>query len=301
MKTESKTIILITLILFTCLAFAICIPVQAENAVSGKSAQAVSLEPLKDSEFLYELVQHLYRWYIDESDLQDYSSLKTFEVWLQIQDPALDPGDNSQFVALTIPDFSLKLILKKTDYQISKLKLHVTSDAFKIIKVSRITVPEQPPQGSHVKVIDKDQMLDYLFKHRSDKVFPEGEFFNRMRLAVRNHMTEEHAEESVELKKIKEHIVFFAPLSPAANECWVFWETGRKLIRFASDIALENPAVWEHDSLATKIFDLDDQVVVSLEEVPGSNAYMTRDQVGRALYNCVVLGKKQIIVVEGDR
>ncbi len=43
------------------------------------------------------------------------------------------------------------------------------------------------------------------------------------------------------------------------------------------------------------IYDIDEQVVVSLQEVPGSNAYLTRDQVGRALYNCMILGKRVIL------
>jgi hypothetical protein len=50
--------------------------------------------------------------------------------------------------------------------------------------------------------------------------------------------------------------------------------------------------MWEHDELAVSFYDLDEQVVVSLDEVAGSNAYLTRDQVGRALFNCIVLGKR---------
>ena len=86
-----------------------------------------------------------------------------------------------------------------------------------------------------------------------------------------------------------------APLSPVANQLWVFWENGRALLRFASDIDLSNDAVWENCNLAVKMWELDEQVVVSLDEVAGSNAYMTRDQVGRALYNCVVLGRRQVL------
>ena len=41
--------------------------------------------------------------------------------------------------------------------------------------------------------------------------------------------------------------------------------------------------------------DIDEQTVVSLDEVAGSNAYLTRDQVGRALFNCIVLGKRMIL------
>jgi hypothetical protein len=35
--------------------------------------------------------------------------------------------------------------------------------------------------------------------------------------------------------------------------------------------------------------------VVSLDEVAGSNAYMTRDHVGRILFNCIVLGRRVIL------
>ena len=60
---------------------------------------------------------------------------------------------------------------------------------------------------------------------------------------------------------------------------------------------LRFPNVTERDKrhfreLAVDLFDVDEQVVVSLDEVGGSNAYLTRDQVGRALYNCIVLGRR---------
>jgi hypothetical protein len=55
---------------------------------------------------------------------------------------------------------------------------------------------------------------------------------------------------------------------------------------------LTNPAVWEHETLAVKLFSLDQKVVVSLDEVAGSNAFMTRDEAGRALFNCIVLGRR---------
>ena len=38
------------------------------------------------------------------------------------------------------------------------------------------------------------------------------------------------------------------------------------------------------------------QTVVSLDEAAGSNAFLTRDQIGRALFNCVVLGRRIEVV-----
>jgi hypothetical protein len=89
-----------------------------------------------------------------------------------------------------------------------------------------------------------------------------------------------------------EQVIHLAPLSPVANETWVFWESGHKLFYFASDIDLANPKVWEHQSLLARIFDLDEQVVVSHEEAAGSNRFLTRYQVSRALFNCIVLGQR---------
>ncbi len=67
------------------------------------------------------------------------------------------------------------------------------------------------------------------------------------------------------------------------------------MLKFASDIDLSNPIVWDHDEMSVKPYDIDTQVVVSMNEVAGSNAYMTRDQIGRALYNCIVLGKRVVL------
>jgi len=64
------------------------------------------------------------------------------------------------------------------------------------------------------------------------------------------------------------------------------------LLYFASDIDLSNPAVWQHETLLARLFDVDQQVVVSPAEAPGSNRFLTRYQVSRALFNCVVLGQR---------
>ena len=72
----------------------------------------------------------------------------------------------------------------------------------------------------------------------------------------------------------------------------MFWEAGRKLLYFASDIDLANPDVWRHEALVARIFDLDQQVVVTHEEAPGSNRFLTRYQVSRALFNCVIFGQR---------
>ena len=134
------------------------------------------------------------------------------------------------------------------------------------------------------------EMRDYLFRTRNQRDYPDAALVERLRVAVREQAVEEGILPAN--APTAEHVVHLAPLSPVANEVWVFWEAGRKLLYFASDIDLANPAVWQHQTLAARIFDLDEQVVVSHEEAPGSNRFLTRYQVGRALYNCIVLGQR---------
>ena len=89
-----------------------------------------------------------------------------------------------------------------------------------------------------------------------------------------------------------QQLISIAPLSPAANETWVLWEIRRKLFHISSDIDLADPTVWKYQTLNVRVFDLQQQVVVSHEEATSSNFYMTRHQVSRVLFNCIVLGQR---------
>jgi hypothetical protein len=130
-------------------------------------------------------------------------------------------------------------------------------------------------------------MREYLFRTRAEATFPDEALRERLRVAVRTQLGV-----NPEGRFPGRQIVHLAPLSPVANEVWIYWENSRLLIRFASDIDLVDPAVWKHETLMVKTWDVLNQVVVSLDESAGSNAFMTRDQIGRALYNCLVLGQR---------
>ena len=102
----------------------------------------------------------------------------------------------------------------------------------------------------------------------------------------------------------------FAALQPAdtnagylarllANEVWVFLENQNLFMQFSSDSDIEAPALWSAQELRVRTIDAARNTLVSLEEMPGSNVFATRDQVGRLLYNCIILGKR-ILVVNSD-
>jgi hypothetical protein len=240
--------------------------------------------------YLYEVLGHLYRWYLDEVDVRAATKGGNCTVWVRELSPELDPGDCSQFGEIILPVLGLSVTVKKADYTIDELSVEVVSDRFKIVRVGRVELASNLAASYTPVELDGTELRDYLFQRRGEVAFPDAALVTRLRVAARQEL-DACIKDSGKVIAAGNRTVHCAPLSPVANELWVFWEAGRVLIRFASDLDLANPHVWEHEELAAKIYDIDEQVIVSLQEAPGSNAYLTRDQVGRALYNCVILGR----------
>ncbi len=256
---------------------------------------AESLVPaeLTQPSYLYEVVRHLYRWHLDETEIEQMVSQKKFVCWLARLNPELDPGDHSAFAEILLPQLNMRVVVKKADYAVEEMGVDVKGSQYKITRITRGNVPDRKPSVYQVVQADMKQMREYLFRTRNQQDFPDEQMIERMRRALRQEMSREGL--SLNQDALSEKVVHLAPLSPVANETWVFWEDGRKLFYFASDIDLGDPAVWEHETLMARIFDLDQQVVVSREEAPGSNRFLTRYQVSRVLFNCVVLGRRVAI------
>ena len=256
---------------------------------------------LSEREYLFEVVRHLYRWYLDETDVEKIVGKREVAFWVEERMPKLDPGDKSRFGEIIIPDLDVRVTVKKADYAIEELGLVVKDDTFKIINVARGGLPSES-SGYKVVSTSYQAMRDYTHRTRALAQFPQDALLLQMRLCARERILQYlHNREQDGLKnsigtldelKQREQIIHLSPLSNVANEAWLFWETGRMLIHFSSDIDLENPALWDHDELAVKLYNIDEQTVVSLDEVAGSNAYLTRDHVGRVLFNCIVLGRR---------
>jgi len=252
------------------------------------------VEDLSHKEEVYEVIGHLYRWYLDEIDIQKATKAGNTTIWLREMTPKLDPGDKSRFAELILPVLGVIVTLKKTDYTIEELNIKVATDNFKITRVSRINMPKNLEKAYIPVNINRDDLRKYLFTRRGEVKFPDEKLTERLRSTVRAQIRQHLQGKSRKLPDTPP-VIHFAPLSPVANELWVFWEAGRMLIHFSSDLDINNPHAREYDKLSAMIYDIDEQVVVSLQEVPGSNAYLTRDQVGRALYNCMILGKRVIL------
>ncbi len=292
MQMKSKMLLLTALIIGGCALGSS----QAQEAPKEAKVDAA----LRQEHLLYEVVRHLYRWYMDEADVEVIARNTQWRFWVRDLHPALDDGDKSAFGEVQIPQLGIAVQLKKADYKIDELGVAVKSGAFKITNVSRSDASDAiRPEQSVELMVDNAAMRKYLFESRAKLEFPNADLMERLRTSARRSIREEYAEKELAMPE-GDPVIHVSSISPVANELWVFWETGRMLIRFSSDIDLANPAVWQQEDLSVRSYDLDEQVVVSLHEVPGSNAYLTRDQVGRAIFNCVVLGQRVVLEREPE-
>jgi hypothetical protein len=260
----------------------------AHTAAPVAKAPAAPAE-LLDQKYLYEVVRYLYRWHLDEGEVEEALKEKSFVFWVKRVNAKLDDGDRSVLGEIYLPSVGIVVRVKKADYDMPELGVTIKNDRFKISEVEREELPGKAPADCVVVTVDKQEMVDYLFKTRNVHEYADAALVARMREAVRAEADDEGL-----LKGIApgERVVHLAPLSPVSNECWVFWEAGHKLFYVSSDIDLANPTVWQHEKLMAQIFDVNDQVIVAPDEAPGSNRFLTRNEVGRALYNCIVLGQR---------
>lgn len=259
---------------------------EAGPPVSGADA-AVGSADLTDRDFLYEVMRHLYRWHLDERDIEQAAGGDSFAFWVRRLDRERDEGDRSEWAEIGLPQLGVAATVKQTDYAIDELGIEVKDDRFRIVNVARRGFPAEPPPGTVGVKAPVDGMREYLFQTRRQAEYPDAAMFVRLRRALR-----EHLELDPDEREAGEHEVHVAPLSPVANELWLFVENKNWLVRYSSDLDLKNPALWDHAALAVQTYDIPNGTVVSRHEVPGSNEFLTRDQVGRALYNCMVLGRR---------
>jgi hypothetical protein len=138
-------------------------------------------------------------------------------------------------------------------------------------------------------------MEDYLFRTRAQREYPDQALQERLRVALRNAKSPSDAPLAAGPQTI-----YISSISPVSNELWIFWETRGWLIKYSSDSDIHNPAYWEIEKVGVHVYDLAKDVVVSLDEVEGSHAYITRDWAARAVFNCIVFGQRLVITPPAD-
>ena len=271
------------------------------SAVLGMIAlQAVPPEPEPPSslylEYISEIIRYLYSWHMDETMLANTDNITTLEVWARTIHPKLDSNDHSEFCEVLIPDMLYRIQMKKADYSIPELGIRITNQNFKVIAAERLDArPALSPEADKFS-FGRQSILDYHFRTRNEKLFPGDALLERMKAAVRTE-----SPVATTNTVTGPQTVYLAPISPVSNDLWLFWEAQRMLIRFSSDADLKSETYWMNKKLDVRFYDLDQHVVVSLAEVAGSNAFVTRDWAARVLFNCVVNGKKIIVEPQSDQ
>jgi len=263
----------------------------ARGAAHGGAAANVPGE-IVERTYLFELVRYLYRWHLSEEEIEMLSAEKQVVFGIRTVAVKLDAGDKSEEAEIVLPQVGMRVGLKKADYAIEETGAAVKSDRFKVIDVRRDAGAQSPrgvAAGYRVVEVGTQEMLEYLFKTRGEKDVVAADVVEKMRAAVRREAAKEKVLPGV---AVVAPVVHIAPLSPVANETWVYWEAGRKLFYFASDHDLGKAAGWDQSAMQVRIYDLDQQVVLSHEEAPGSNRFLTRYEASRAIFNCVVLGER---------
>lgn len=275
----------------SCLVFLLTGCASGPDRQTGTTATAPtsSVDKVLEQEFVFNVLTYIYRWHFDQSYVLEAGKQDTLDVWARILTPALDEGDRSEFGELWIPAVKTRVDLKRSDYHVPELSLQVRDRDFKVKRVSRQVRP--PTARSHYKVRSYAlaEVQDYLFAKRSDR----APIANRVRQAGRDliigFLAKEHPGEFMEAQTF--HI---APVSSVCNDCWVFWETGRKVMMFSADMDLSNAGASALSQLKLQVIDLDKDVVASSKEVPGSNAFVTKDWVGRLFFNCILFGERVV-------
>jgi len=256
----------------------------------NKVAQpAMTLSPLLEQPFVFAVLDYLYRWHFDQSFVLEQGKADAIEVWLRPLHPPLDAGDRSEFAEMWIPALNMRVELKRSDYRIPEMNLPVVDDTFKIEHVTRQLRPPAARSDYQVGRYAVAEVREHLFATRTNQVPLSNNLRTAARKLVVEYLNRTHPDPFTE-----DQIFFIAPVSTVCNDVWVFWETGRKLMLFSADVDLASPSFAQLSQLRIQVIDLDTGVVASTSEVPGSNAFVTKDWVGRIFYNCILYGERVV-------
>ena len=248
-----------------------------------------ALQPLLEKQFVLDVLQHVYRWHFDQSYILEAGKLDTLEVWARRLHPRLDPEDRSEFAELWIPVVCTRVELKRSDYKIPEMNLEVVDRSFKVKRVTRQLRPPASRSNYQVGRYALPEVQDYLFATRTDRVTMSDNLRSAARKVIAEYLDKAHPAPFTE-----DQVLYVAPVSTVCNDLWAFWETGRKIMLFSADMDLSNPGFAQLSQLRLAVIDLDKDVVASTKEVPGSNAFVTKDWVGRLFFNCILYGERLV-------
>jgi metallo-beta-lactamase family protein len=94
-------------------------PRRAQEAVAAPAAAAPPAD-CWSRPYLYEVTRHLYRWYMDEGDVER-APARGIAFWVRRAEVRLDEGDRSVVATILLPLLGIEVKVKKADYAIEEL------------------------------------------------------------------------------------------------------------------------------------------------------------------------------------
>jgi hypothetical protein len=279
--------------LFVCLVGALaltgCVSSSNPTRHTALPDSEAALHPLLQEQFVLDVLRHVYRWHFDQSYVLEAGKMDTLEVWARRLHPRLDSEDRSEFAELWIPAVNTRVELKRSDYKIPEMNLDVVDRSFKVKRVTRQLRSPVSRSNYQVGHYALPEVRDYLFATRTNRVLMSDNLRTATRKLIADYLNKAHPAPFTE-----DQVCYVAPVSTVCNDLWAFWETGRKLMLFSADMDLSNPGFSQLSQLRLQVIDLDKDVVASTKEVPGSNAFVTKDWVGRIFFNCIFYGERLV-------
>ncbi len=243
-------------------------------------------------DFVMGLLNHLAYWHLADDDYFEDDPDTVVDVLFKPYNYLHDTNDLSSLYIASVPDLKITVLLKKALYHIEEFNTLISNDSYKIVAFRH----EQNQSSSNAPVgfvridVPEQDVRTMLFEKRNQSCNPSPELLAKIETALRTIITQE-----LPTNTVMDETFFIAPLSDYSNNILVFWITAGKMLQFSSDADYSSDLYWEMLPFNTEIFDMEGDVVTSLQETLGSNAYVTKNWVGRILYNCIIDGYKLVI------
>lgn len=244
-----------------------------------------------DKAYAAELLKYLYRWHMDDAILSvDADEISEIELYFRESELDLDPGDNSTFLEVILPIAQMEIVLKKASYEIPKKALTIKSDSYKFVSAQHYKRLDWEPADYTKLTYDFEEIFNYLYEHRNEKVFPDEAVRERLRAEVMKLLREKKGPDADFVDDALQ-VAYLAPISPVTNDLWVYYVNGHMLLHFTSDLDYTDPAYWDIAPVNVDIVELKEEVIVAAGE-RGGTGFFSKDYAGRILFNCLVHGQE---------
>jgi len=241
---------------------------------------------LTKKEFIVEVLQYLYRWHSDTG--QWGSSTNEFDVWVKELNVRTDEGDRSRFAELWVPKLRLIVELKKADHDVPERKMVLKDKEFRVRSVHQLNKPSTPSSAWTIINLTSSEVDAQLARSRDERLFPDPAIEKRLQSALGDYLRRHHPNEMT----TGSQTFHTAPMSLVSDELWIYWEDQRTAIRFAAEGDLGDPRIWDEMALHLRLIPLDASSGDAHARVLQSGHPVSREWVGRLLYNCIVLGRR---------